>query len=168
MKVESTYELFLHNLRVAYYVEQNLISELENMREKTTDDELAALFENSIGQSADHADRLDQVFGHIDETPEMHRSRSFSGILYEIDHLNRDVEDRDILNLVYLDSAIKIKRLEISIYESLLMLTRDIEVDKDARRLLERNLNEDKEFLKSLKKLKKGSALQNILDRIGV
>lgn len=166
MKIESMYELFLHNLKSAYYIEQNLISELEDLTENTTDEDFVDIFEKFIGESADHADRIDQVFDRIDESPELHRSRSFTGIVYEIDHLERDVGNTELLNLVYLDSVIKVKRLEISIYESLLMLTREIEVDNEAKELIDRNLQEDQKALKSLKNLKSGSTIENLLKKL--
>lgn len=168
MKVESIYELFLHDLKSVYYIEQNLLAELEELSSKATEKEFKEVIERDMGEAADHAERIEKVFKSMDEKPEMHRSRPFTGWTYEIDHLDRVINSEDLLNIAYLNSVIRIKMLEISVYEGLLMLTKEIEISKEDKKRLRKNLKADREILSSLKALKSDSTLKKLMKGLGM
>lgn len=161
--IDTTYDLFMHDLRSLYYLERRLEEELRNMAEEVTKDDLSDAFIEHQEETAEQVRRLNNVFEHLDENAEEHVHASLSGLFEDVDHLNDSITETDMLNIAFLNSGIKVERIEITMYEGLLRLTDELVIDEEVEDLLEENLEEEKEALKKLRAQAQKSWLQELI-----
>ena len=62
-------ELFIHELRDLYDAEHQVVDALPKMAEAAESDDLRAAFEEHLGQSRTHIERLERAFKHLDRKP---------------------------------------------------------------------------------------------------
>jgi len=160
--INSVRGLFMQELKSMYYVEKMHLKELESMSKGATDNDLVEVIQGHREHTADQVDRLEEIFSIMGESPGRHESHSFKGVLDEIEHLNNSIEDDDLSNLVFMSKAIKIERLEISMYENLIMLSKELKMD-DVQDHLEKSLEEEKDSLRDLKALKTDSSFKKLI-----
>ena len=65
--IETLHDLFLHTLQDIYYAENQITKALPKMIEKATDDKLRAGFEQHLEETRGQIERLEEVFGLLDE-----------------------------------------------------------------------------------------------------
>lgn len=165
MTADTLRQLFLQELKTVYYVEEELMEDLEGAMRGATDEDLGAVLEEHREETSDQIARLEDVFTEMGEKSSARESKSFDGLKNELDHME-GVYGGELRNIVILGSVIKAERLEISMYEHLLMLARDIEGEKEIRMLLEKNLEEEKAALEKLQDLKNESTLTKLMDKL--
>ena len=78
---KSLNDLFLLNLRRVYDAEQRLVKALPKLRDAATSEELKHAFQTHLEETEVHVDRLDEIFGWLDEKPKASTSESIKGIL---------------------------------------------------------------------------------------
>jgi len=128
--IDTTHDLFMHDLRSIYYFERQLKEELDNMAgEITNKKNLSNLFVKHQEETSKQVRRLNLVFEHIDENADENGSAGLSGLIEDIQHLNDNITEPDMLNIAFLNSAIKAERIEITMYEGLLRMVEELEFD---------------------------------------
>jgi len=172
IQIDTAYDLFVHDLRAMLYLEQRLEEELGDMADQVTNDDLSEALIHHRDDTSDHAQRLHRIFEILEENPRVHESADYRGIFQETHELSDRIIDPDMLDLAYLNSAIKVERIELSAYESLLRLARNLDSESEVEdfdkveELLQDNLESEKNALKQLKALSKGSWLQKMVERL--
>jgi len=166
MSIDTLYGYFLHNLRAAYFIENHLVDGLREMMEEATDEDLIEVLREHNGETEEQSDRLEEVFQLLNEDIEGHDFAPMMAIIDESDHLMEDIEDDDLRNLAIVNAGIMIERMEISIYESLKMLSRKLDMEEEVRDHFEDNLEEEKYALRDLKALKKESTLSRLIEKL--
>ncbi|PSH00802.1 MAG: hypothetical protein BRC30_01615 [Nanohaloarchaea archaeon SW_7_46_7] len=152
-EIKTAHDLFVHNLKSIYYLEQRLRDELDGLAGEVTNDDLAEALQEHRKETVDQVERLEKVFEKLGEEIEGHRAADFHGHFKEIKHLNEDIHETDMLNIAFLDAAIKTEQMEITTYNSLIRMVDNLAVDNDIENLLKDNLHEEKEALEKLRKL---------------
>jgi len=152
-EIKTAHDLFVHNLKSIYYLEQRLRDELDGLAGEVTNDDLAEALQEHRRETVDQVERLEKVFEKLGEEIEGHRAADFHGHFREIKQLNEDIYETDMLNIAFLDAAIKTEQMEITTYNSLIRMVDDLAVDDDIENLLKDNLREEKEALEKLRKL---------------
>lgn len=155
--LETIHDLFVHELRSVLFLEQRLEEELGQMSEEVSESELKEELINHRDQTSDHAQRLHQVFEEIGENPGAHDRPDFRGIFQEFKQLKSSTDENEIIDITALNTAIMIERIEITMYEGLLRLEQNLDIDKEIKYLLENNKDEEEAALKRLRKMSKDS-----------
>ncbi|MFB6181188.1 MAG: ferritin-like domain-containing protein [Candidatus Nanohalobium sp.] len=106
-------------------------------------------------QTSDHAQRLQQVFEEIGENPRIHKRPDFQGIFQEFKQLKDSTDEPEIMEITALNTAVMAERIETTMYEGLLRLEEDLDIDKEVRKLLEKNKDEEEAALRRLRKMTK-------------
>lgn len=166
MEIKTPRDLFVHNLKVMYYIENTLVDELGSMGQDVTSDKLKQELEEHRDETAGQAARLERVFEYIGEEPEEHESAALQGLIEESNELNESIAEESLINIAYVNAGMKVERMEITGYEGLLELGDEIDIDDKAEDLLEKNLEEEEEALDSLKKMAKGSKMRNLIEKL--
>lgn len=166
MAIDALYDLFLHDLKSIYYIETRLLGQLEMMIGEATDEDLIEALQRHHEETAKHVERVENIFSIIEEEAEEHEYGPFKGLIDEAEHLNQDIEEVDIVNIAFLNAGIQVERIEMSLYEGLLLLSRRMEMDGQIPDLLEQNLADEEDALKSLKALKTESTLERLIERL--
>ncbi|WP_049899294.1 YciE/YciF ferroxidase family protein [Halococcus agarilyticus] len=149
MSVQNTRDLFEHELQDIYFAEHELTSAYERMAEHTADDEIQAFFEEHVDETADHIERLVEVFEQTDEPPQTEECEGIEGLLTEWEGFLDEAESGPLLDYYNLVTAVKTERYEQSAYESLVGLA-EHEGRSEAADLLRENLAEDEATLDEL------------------
>ena len=76
-------DLFHDTLKDIYYAEKKILSTLPKMQKAAQNPQLKAAFEKHRGETEVHVDRLEEVFGMIDEKPQGKTCAAINGITEE-------------------------------------------------------------------------------------
>ena len=143
MAVKSVNDLLLDELRDIYHAEKQLVKALPKMAKKAKSDELRQAFEHHLEETKGQVERLDQVFQQLDARSSGQRCEAMEGLIEEAKEMMDDVTTPEVLDAAMITAAQKVEHYEIASYGSVCALAEALG-HKDAARLLEETLNEEK------------------------
>jgi ferritin-like metal-binding protein YciE len=145
-------DLFLHELGDIMYVEQKLSNEvLPKLISEVTDDEFREALEQHLDQTKRHLRNVENVFEELGESPHAEQCVGFEGLKSEHDKLLSEASP-DLVDSIDLGAAARTECYEIAAYEGLRRMAKAMGEDK-AVDLLDRNLEEEKDALKTVEKI---------------
>jgi ferritin-like metal-binding protein YciE len=151
--VETMKELFEHELADLRDAEMKLMTALQRMAKKVSDESLRALILAHRAETAEQIQRLDKVFEELGTKPKREPCKGISGLIEEFGHVIREEDPEDeLVNLIAVGGGIKIERYEISAYESLIEMAEKLEL-QPALAPLQANLDEEKAALEKLQSM---------------
>lgn len=165
-EINTAHDLFVHNLKSIYYLEQRLQEELGDLAAEVTNDDLEEALLSHRDETMDQVERLEQVFEKLGEEIEGHQAADFEGHFQEIEHLNEDIHETDMLNIAFLDAAMKTEQMEITTYKSLRRMAGELAIDDEVDDLLKENLEEEQAAHKKLRKISGESWVGNLMQRL--
>lgn len=167
MTIDSMHDMFVYRLQEMYYVENQLVDVLDELSMETSNEDLAQGFADHRDETQGQAERLEEVFDRIDETPEEHRSPVFDALLEERDEFfEQAADDDDLRDLYRLGAGIKTESIEITGYEGLLMLAQKLDLPSDVTNPLEDNLDQEERTRKKLKAMGEESTVKQVFARL--
>jgi ferritin-like metal-binding protein YciE len=138
-------EFFVDQLKDIYWAEKKLVKALPKLQEAATTPELKNAFGNHCHQTYTHIDRLQQVFGMINEKADTSKCPAMAGIIDEGENIIDDTENgtaqRDA-GLIF--AGQKAEHYEIATYGGLVTLAKTMGYN-DAAEVLGQTLAEEKE-----------------------
>lgn len=161
--IETPRDLFEHHLRAAYYVENELVDNVAVMADEVTEEELFEDFQEHEEETQQHVQRLETVFEAIGAEPTASESPALDGLIEEKNELSAEIQDDELRNVALVGAGIKTERLEISMYEGLVQLADQMDVDDDVTDALEANLDEEQDALQKLKSHAEGSRMKQVI-----
>ena len=145
-------ELFLHELGDILYVEETLADEaLPKLIDEVRDEELKAGLTRHLKQTERHVKNVRRAFDLLGETPEAEKCVGFEGIEKEPDKLVED-SSFDLTDIVDAGAAARTEHYEIAAYQGLIAMARSLG-EREAARLLETNLKDERETLREVEKI---------------
>ncbi len=145
-------ELFLHELGDILYVERALVGEaLPKLIAEVQDEELRGALEEHLDETRGHVERVEKVFSLMDEEVSAEECIGFEGLTKEHAQLVEET-DADLIDLVDLGAAARTENYEIAAYETLRRMAKALGED-DAVELLDENLREEKDALRTVERL---------------
>src|SRR5689334_9034791 len=144
--MQSAKELFVHELTDMLDAEQKLVTALGELAEDHADEpQLQKGFQAHQAQTEKQVERLQQIFEQIGEEAEETECKGMKGLLDERNSFKEEEEPADdILSMFDVGAAIKVESYEISAYNSLIELAKQLDLTK-AIRLLNQNLKEEQQ-----------------------
>jgi len=151
-QITTPRDLFLHELGDIMYVEQKLSTEvLPKLGSEVTDEELRDALEQHLEQTKRHLTNVEKVFEELGESPHAEQCIGFEGLKAEHDKL-RSESSPDLVDSIDLGAAARTECYEIAAYEGLRRMAKAMGEDR-AVDLLDRNLEEEKDALKTVEKI---------------
>ncbi len=147
--MQTAHEFFIHELKDMLDAEQQLVKALGEQAEECSRPELQKAFQTHQAQTEKQVQRLEQVFESIGESAEKEECAGIRGLIEEHEKFKEEDPAEDILDIFNVGAATKVERYEISAYESLIHLARDMGHRK-AVQLLNQNLKEEQQTLKKM------------------
>jgi len=83
MKLESLRDLYVEQLQDLYNAEQQLIKALPKMARAASSEELKAAFEDHLGQTRQHAQRIETIFEQMGEKAKGKKCKAMEGLVEE-------------------------------------------------------------------------------------
>ena len=152
MKLNTLQDLYIDELRDLYNAENQLLKALPKMAKGASSPELKQAIEEHLEQTRGHVDRLDQIFGRMDESPKGKTCYAMKGLVEEgseiMDHEGEDF----VLDAGLIAAAQKVEHYEIASYGTVRAWA-EMLGEEDAAELLQQTLDEEGETDKRLTEL---------------
>jgi ferritin-like metal-binding protein YciE len=137
-------DFFKDEIKDIYWAEKHLVKTLPKMAKAATSAELKEAFTNHLEETKVHVQRLEKVFGLLEEKAQAKKCDAMDGITKEGDGIVEETETgtstRDVGLIL---AGQKVEHYEISTYGGLAQLARNLGRD-DVAELLEATLEEEK------------------------
>jgi ferritin-like metal-binding protein YciE len=138
-------EFFVHQLKDIYWAEKKLFNELPKLQDAATTPELKDAFGQHRHLAQTHVERLEQVFGMVNEKIDATKCTAIADIVNEgeeiIDTTNRGTAQRDT-GLIF--AGQKAEHYKIATYNGMVNLAKNIGYN-NAADVLRKTLAEDRE-----------------------
>jgi ferritin-like metal-binding protein YciE len=148
-------DLFHDTLKDIYFAEKKILSALPKMAKAAQSPDLKAAFEKHQAETDGQVERLEQVFASIGETPKGKTCDAIMGILDEGKEIMDEYKGMPALDAGLLAAAQAVEHYEISRYGTLKCWASELGY-KDAVKLLDATLKEEKTTDATLSKLAEG------------
>jgi ferritin-like metal-binding protein YciE len=149
-------DLFLDTLKDIYYAEKQILRALPKMAKTAHSDQLRAAFEKHHDETEGHVERLEKIFQLIDKPARAKTCDAIQGILDEGKEIMEEYKGCEALDAGMLAAAQAVEHYEISRYGTLKQWAQQLGM-KDAVRLLDETLREEKKTDESLTSLAEAS-----------
>jgi ferritin-like metal-binding protein YciE len=156
-KEKTLNDLFLEVLKDTYHAEKQILRALPRMAKAAESDELREAFENHRAETEAQVERLEQVFEIIDKPARAKTCQAIQGIIEEGKEVMSDFAKTDALDAGLIAAAQAVEHYEISRYGTLRTWANQLGM-RDAARLLEATLKEEKKTDELLTKLAEAAA----------
>ena len=143
MTVKTMDDLFLHMLKDMYNAEKQLLKALPKMAKNSESTELKQAFETHLGETEEQVERLEKVFEMVGKRAQGKVCAAMEGLVEEGKEAMDEIEDPEVLDAALLSGAQAVEHYEISRYGTMVAMANQLGL-KDAARLLEQTLEEEK------------------------
>jgi ferritin-like metal-binding protein YciE len=157
MSIKTMDDLFVATLKDIYYAEKQILKALPGMVKKAKGGELKKALETHRQETEGQVERLDQVFKMLDVPARGKKCEAIEGIIDEAKEHMEEIEDEQVLDAGMISSAQAVEHYEICRYGTLIEWARDLG-HQDAIRLLQQNLDEEKNADRLLSQTAKASS----------
>ncbi|WP_339103501.1 DUF892 family protein [Haloterrigena salinisoli] len=164
-RIDDFEELFHHKLAQMYYTEQELVETLDEMAINATNDKMSEGFADHRDETRTHVQRLEEVFAALDRPAERREDPVLDALEQERQTLEDAIED-DMLNMAYLNAAMMTERIEMTAYEGLSTMAKQIGYDEEIREPLESNHDEEESTYRELSAMQTASDMKSLWDRL--
>lgn len=151
-KDKNLNDLFLDTLKDMYYAEKQILKALPKMAKAAHSDKLRAAFEKHQGETEGQVERLEQVFELMDKPARGKTCEAIQGILEEGKEVMDEFKGTEALDAGMIAAAQAVEHYEIARYGTLKEWAQQLGM-KDAARLLDETLQEEKKTDESLTQL---------------
>jgi ferritin-like metal-binding protein YciE len=151
-KEKGLEDLFLATLKDVYYAEKQILRALPKMAKAAESDELRQAFEKHRAETETQVERLEEVFEAIGKKAQGKTCEAIQGIIDEGKEIMEDFADSEALDAGLVAAAQAVEHYEISRYGTLRSWAQELGM-KDAAKLLEQTLQEEKKTDEALSKL---------------
>jgi ferritin-like metal-binding protein YciE len=155
-KVATMEELFVDELRDLYDAEKQLTKALPKMAEAAQSDDLRSGFEEHLQQTAGHVQRLERIFEALGEKASGKKCAAMAGLIKEGDEVASSTDETAVRDAGMIAAAQKVEHYEIAGYGSA-KTHAELLGNREAARLLEQTLREEKDTNEKLTELAVGS-----------
>jgi ferritin-like metal-binding protein YciE len=143
MKIETLRDLYIDQLLDLYNAEQQLIKALPKMAKASTSEELREAFEDHLGQTKQHAQRIETIFEQMGEKMASKKCKAMEGLVKEGSETIEEDMEENIKDAAIIAAAQRVEHYEIAGYGCVHAYATRLG-DDDAASLLAQTLAEEK------------------------
>ena len=151
----TLHDAFIDELRDAYDAEKQLTKALPKLAKAATSEELRTAFETHLEETRGHVERLEQVFGTLDEKVRGKHCDGMAGIIEEGKSVLEEEFDDATMDACLIAAGQRAEHYEMAAYGTLVAWARTMGHD-EAADLLQQNLEEEKAADETLSALAEG------------
>ena len=155
-KDKNLNDLFLDTLKDVYFAEKQILKALPKMAKAAQADKLRAAFEKHHGETEGQVERLERVFELIDKPARGKTCEAIQGLLDEGKEIMEEYKGTEALDAGMVAAAQAVEHYEIARYGTLKQWALQLGI-KDAVRLLDQTLQEEKKTDEALTSLAEAS-----------
>jgi ferritin-like metal-binding protein YciE len=151
-KEKTLNDLFLEALKDVYHAEKQILRALPKMAKAAESDQLRQAFQTHRDETEKQIERLEQVFEIIGKPARAKTCQAIQGIIEEGKETMDDFADSDAIDAGLISAAQAVEHYEMSRYGTLKTWATQLGM-RDAARLLDQTLEEEKKTDKLLTQL---------------
>ena len=155
-KDKNLNDLFLDTLKDIYYAEKQILKALPKMAKAAHSVQLRAAFEKHHGETEGQVERLERVFALIGKPARGKTCEAIQGLLDEGKEIMEEYKGTEALDAGMVAAAQAVEHYEIARYGTLKQWAQQLGI-KDAVRLLDQTLQEEKRTDEALTSLAEAS-----------
>jgi ferritin-like metal-binding protein YciE len=159
----TLHDAFIDELRDTYDAEKQLTRALPKLAKTAASPELKAAFENHLEETRGQIDRLEQVFGLLDEKVRGKHCDGIAGIIEEGKSVMEEDFDEATMDACLIAAGQRAEHYEMAAYGTLVAWARGMG-HADVADLLQQTLDEEKAADKKLSQLAEGGINQEAAD----
>ena len=159
----TLHDAFLDELRDSYDAEKQMTRALPKLAKAATSPELRAAFEHHLEETRGQIDRLEQVFGLLDEKVRGKHCDGIAGIIDEGKSVMEEDFDDATMDACLIASGQRAEHYEMAAYGTLVAWARGLG-QTEAADLLQQTLDEEKAADQKLSQLAEGGINQEAAD----
>jgi ferritin-like metal-binding protein YciE len=149
---EGLKELYIDELKDLYNAENQLVKALPKMAKAASSEELSQGFEQHLGQTRGHVQRLEKILKSLGESPKGKKCKGMEGLVAEgTEVMEEDFED-SVMDAALIGAAQRVEHYEIAAYGTVCAFAEELGESEPAS-LLNETLEEEKETDEKLTKL---------------
>ena len=152
MKLDTLHKLYVEELRDIYNAENQLLKALPKMAKAASSEELKQAFEDHLGETKEHVDRLEEIFKGLDESPKGKTCKAMKGLVEEGSEILEEEGEESVLDAGIIAAAQKVEHYEIASYGTVRSWA-NLLGEEEAADLLQQTLDEEGEADKRLNEL---------------
>jgi ferritin-like metal-binding protein YciE len=160
---KTLHDAFIDELRDAYDAEKQLLRALPKMAKKATAEGLSAAFEAHLEETRGHVDKLEQVFGTLDEKVRGKHCDGIAGIIEEGKSVMEEDFDAETMDACLIAGGQRAEHYEMAAYGTLIAWAQ-VMGHTEAADLLEEILEEERAADQKLSALAEGGINQAAAD----
>ena len=149
MSMDSLKKLYIDELKDLYSAETQLVKALPKMAKKASAPELKKAFEDHLEETKGHVERLEEIFGTLEEKPTGKTCKGMKGLIEEGQEVIDEDGDEAVLDAALIGAAQRVEHYEIAGY-GVARTFATILGETDAADLLQETLDEEGEADKLL------------------
>jgi ferritin-like metal-binding protein YciE len=155
MELGSLRDLYVEELKDLYNAEAQLVKTLPKLAKAADNEGLRRAFEQHLEKTKGHAQRIEQIFEALDESPKGKRCVGMEGLIEEGSEMLEKDADPNTLDAALILAAQKVEHYEIVGYGSLCAYAKTLG-EQEALDLLTQTLDEEKQADEELTGLAEG------------
>lgn len=136
-------DLFLHGIQDIYYAEKKLTKALPKMIRVAQSPELKDALEKHLGETEEHVEKVEKVFGILDRAPKAKKCDAIDGIVAEAEEILKEFAKTAAGDAAIIFSGQAAEHYEITRYGSLRAFAEVLGMD-DAAEILQSILDQEK------------------------
>ena len=144
MKVESLRDLYVEQLKDLYNAEQQLIKAIPKMAKASSSEELKAAFEDHLGKTRQHAQRIETIFEQMGGKAQGKKCKAMEGLVEEGGEVIKEDMEDSIKDAALIAAAQRVEHYEIAAYGCVRAYATKLG-EENAATLLSQTLDEEKE-----------------------
>jgi ferritin-like metal-binding protein YciE len=159
MQLQSLEDVLRHELQDLFDAEQQLLQALPKMAQAASSEELRSAFENHLGETRDHVQRLEEIFGQLGIGGTGESCEGMRGLIKEGEKTIATQGDPTAKDAALIAAAQRVEHYEIAAYGTARTLADELDL-RDAQDLLDQTLDEEANADKLLSKIATGGMLK--------
>ena len=161
MPMTTPRDLFIHELSDAMSAEQQILKMLPELQRETQMSEVKQALKEHEQETRQQVKNLEAVFKQIGEKPEATTCFGIKGLADEHQALHEESPSPEVLEMANLTGAAKTEHYEMVMYTGLIQMAKDLG-ERDAAKLLQENLDQEKAMAKRVEGFAKEAGKQII------
>ena len=162
-ETSTLHDAFIDELRDCYDAEKQLIKALPKMAKSATSPDLREALESHLQETQGHVERIEQIFGALDEKVRGKRCEGIAGIIEEGKAIMEEDFDENTMDAALIAAGQRAEHYEMAAYGTLIAWARAMG-HTDVVNLLQDTLEEEKAADEKLTELAEGGINQEAAD----
>jgi ferritin-like metal-binding protein YciE len=162
-ETSTLHDAFLDELRDCYDAEKQLVKALPKMARSATSPDLREALESHLQETQGHVDRIEQIFGALDEKVRGKHCEGIAGIIEEGKAIMEEDFDGNTMDAALIAAGQRAEHYEMAAYGTLIAWARAMG-HTDVVNLLQDTLDEEKAADEKLTELAEGGINQEAAD----